>query len=348
MRARRSILSLFVLLVGGCVRAGFAPHGGAGDGAGPDLWAGDTGQPGDLAGDRTVADLARDTGPAGGKPAFVLFGVDGRRLVTFDRGDSWAVDQADSPRTGDQERWLQGGAFSPTRVVLVGGPWNDPGGYVLHSQDGTSWTEAALAGGQGPVDVAYGNGRFVTVNNIGYTSISTDGASWSSSTWTTLESGRGVCFGQGKFFAAGDSGRISVSTDGLSWQGTELGGGNLDAVACGATAFIAVSSDRRVTTQDGTTALKDQSGVNMGCCPAVAYGAGLFVDGGCNTSANGTDWSSPATPCSLKALDYGDGVFLAIDASQHVRRSPDGKSWTSLGPAPAGPELYHVRFVRFP
>ena len=330
------------------MRAGFAPYGGAGDGAGPDLSAGDKGLAGDLADALVVGDMLRDTGPAGGTAAFVLFGVDGRRMVTFDRGETWAVDQADVPQTGDQERWLMGGAFSPTRVVLVGGPWNDPGGYVLHSQDGASWAEAKITGSQGPLDVAYGNGRFVTVNNVGDTCVSTDGTSWTQCQSTSLESGRGICFGQGKFFAAGDSGRISVSTDGLSWQGTELGGENLSAVACGSSSFVAVSSDRRVTTVDGTTAAKDESGVNMGCCPAVAFGAGLFVDGGCNTSLNGKDWSPPAAPCSLKALAYGDGVFLAIDAAQGVRRSPDGKSWTSLGQIPAGPALYHVSFVRFP
>jgi hypothetical protein len=331
------------------VRGGFAPHDGAGAGSGSDLAGADQRTPGDqlLPGDLS-ADLSGDTGPTGGKPAFVLFGVDGRRLVTFDRGETWAVDQADSPLTGDQERWLMGGTWSAKRVVLVGGPWNDPGGYLLHSLDGTSWTEVPITYGQGPLDVAYGNGRFVTVNNVGQTCVSTAGSSFNQCQSGSLVSGRGVCHGQGKFFAAGNSGRISTSTDGVTWKGTELGGGDLSAVACGTDRFVAVSNDRRVTTLDGLTALKDESGLSLGCCWTVAFGKGLFIDGGCNTSADGVTWDPPTSNCSFKAVDFGDGVFLAITDADQVVRSADGRTWTSLGAIPEGPALYHVRFVRFP
>jgi hypothetical protein len=343
---RRVTAVLGSLALAGCLRAGFGAQPGA-DGA-DDLRAREAASTERVL-DGPRADL-RDARPetATGRGAFVLYGAGARRLVSFDQGSSWPVDQQDPVISDGTDRWLTGAAWREGVAVLVGGPWGSEGGFALRSDDGTHWTEVAITGSQGPLGLAFGADRFVTINNIGERCTSQDGAAWSCLGGSAAQ-GRALCFGQGRFFAAGDSGRISTSSDGVSWKTTELGGSTLSAAVCGADRFVAVGEGRRVTTLDGQAVLKDEPVPGLCACGELAFGKGIFVDYACNTSSDGLTWTPGPDGCAMYSIAFGDGVFLGVSKTKdQVMRSADGKTWQALRDRPRNPDVLHVRYVRFP
>ncbi len=369
----RATAVLAVLGLVSCVRGGFDPPsstGTRGDSARADLPAdlrleraageraldlgrldrADLPPAPDRAGERPV-DLPRgpdrDSAPSG-KGAFLLFGTDGRRLVSFDQGTTWPVDQQDPTPSGTSDRYLMSAAWKAGAAVIVGGPWGAPGGFALRSTNGTTWTEVPLAGGQGPIGVAFGAGVFAALNNVGELHSSSDGLSWSFVGGKA--EARSICYGQKRFFAAGDGGRISTSSDGLTWKTNTLGGSTLNAAVCGTDRFVAFGQGRRVTTLDGTTVLKDEAVSGLPAGGELDHGLGLFIDYAGSTSSDGLTWTPPPPLAySFYSIAFGDGVFLATSKSANqVLRSSDAKSWQPLRALPSNPAAFVVRYVRFP
>ena len=92
---------------------------------------------------------------------------------------------------------------------------------VLYSSDGINFTGVTGLTNSFYYSAAYGNGRFVAIDNVsGFSLTSTDGINWTSLTnSTTITSVSSMTYGGGKFLAARGTGKnqISQSTDGLTW-----------------------------------------------------------------------------------------------------------------------------------
>jgi hypothetical protein len=196
----------------------------------------------------------------------------------------------------------------------------------------TSWTyrtsTASPSGGltTGWVDVVYGNGIYIAINNANSSSnivqTSYDGLSWTarsiSPTTSSASAGfRSIAYGNGLFVAIqGDTTGTNVvitSSDGINWS--------------------AVSS----------TPIPLSNGWQC-----ITYGNGLFVVVGGNNSTNGSVMTSPngitwtAQTCvrstqSWSSVVYGSGLYVAVSSGNtfagtpgyyQVMTSPDGITWT--------------------
>jgi hypothetical protein len=121
---------------------------------------------------------------------------------------------------------------------------------AFYSQDnGTTWYRGTISGVSSLTDVAYGNGRFVTIDTWGdAVAVSTDGIVWTtSSLGLSLSSSLGgIRFGGGLFLFATADGKVYTSADGVAWrQRTQLDFGlisepNVSSVAFGAGGFLVV------------------------------------------------------------------------------------------------------------
>lgn len=96
-------------------------------------------------------------------------------------------------------------------------------GNISTSTDGVTWTTptAAIGGTTAYVSVAYGNNKYITIdNNHSYYATSSDGETW---TWNSITPGYlkgtivSILFYNGTFYALSEEGFISTSTDGITW-----------------------------------------------------------------------------------------------------------------------------------
>lgn len=192
--------------------------------------------------------------------------------------------------------------------------------------------------------VAYGNGRFVAVGDVGTVITSPDGEQWN-----LVASGQGiglssVVFGGGRFIAAGQDGTLYHSTDGLTWtQQSIRGGGELKEIAFGAGRWVIFHGDgRMLTSTDG-----ESWSACIGAAPPLtqlAYeGAlfGAFGPGGSKdepsrvlyTSADGLTWATATRLAAAQVSPtfvYGGGRYLAMAAPQSGASSADGLAWSPV------------------
>lgn len=230
--------------------------------------------------------------------------------------------------------------------------------------------------------VAYG--ADVWVRSIGTVpSWSADGGqSWTAGTSDVTQGAfRNVEFVNGRFFALCDSScaagkQIQYSDDGKSWTGAtapatgipvndakwndvSFGNGVLVAVSAGMNAGnetanrILRSTDNGVTWTTGQLPCRNCSAPLMyETAEAVVFAEGLFVAVGSKimTSEDGVTWTVRATG-TLKDIAYGNGVFVAVtpmgNGTNHVWRSDNGTSWTTVSHASIGTSPTYVHRIRF-
>ena len=211
--------------------------------------------------------------------------------------------------------------------------------------------------------VAYGGGKFVSMNTapmgtVGFQSV--DGATW---TTTTVPAGSyyGIAYGSGTFVAVAqtspilNTGKVATSQDGITWADVTTAssavlGGQVQwgAVAFGNGKFVAVSLNlgkAAYSTDSGQTWTAVTVGANE--WRAICYANSLFVavaKTGTNrvmTSPDGITWSTPSLPTGAdstgwKGVAYGAGLFVAINDNnggvqnnaKQFLTSPDGVTWT--------------------
>lgn len=137
----------------------------------------------------------------------------------------------------------------------------------------------------------------------------------------------GITYGNGIFVAVGSSGTVITSPDATAWTQREADiiKTTLYDVHHGNDLFVAVGGDERekdnsgviTTSPDGInwTARASQT---FGTLRAVTYGNGLYVAVGNNgtvvTSSDGVSWMqrTAVTSQSLNGVAYGNGLFVAV------------------------------------
>jgi outer membrane protein assembly factor BamB len=272
-------------------------------------------------------------------------------ISTSQDGITWTQQQPSGIPTGHGTSAL---LYEDGAYVAVG-----PGGSIIFSQNGISWTAVRSGYYDAFTSIAYGNNTFVAGSYSGRSYTSSDGVSW---TGKTTRDFNGITFNNGMFTGVGWS-RVSTSPDGVNWTDHQLGISNaLNGVTYGNGKYVAVGETGLIFTSPDTitwTQSTSNSSVNL---KGVAYGNGTYVAVGdmetILTSSDGITWAHRDTSFAasssgrvLGGITYGAGLFvISGDWSVGMLTSPDGINWAqSWKPVnsgnPVGVGYYNNTFV---
>jgi hypothetical protein len=164
----------------------------------------------------------------------------------------------------------------------------------------------------------------------------------------------GVAYGNGRFVAVGDMGTVLWSVDGSSgnWTALELPGcaADLNSITFGSTHFVAVGDDGEVwLSANGETGTWTDSSISGGGnLQKVVFGNGTFVAGGdhmwlSHDGSPGT-WAEsrplPSPHMSMSSLVFGEGRFLVLAPT-----GAETTTWWSLTCEPGSWENVYLCFV---
>jgi len=215
----------------------------------------------------------------------------GGKFVAIDAasGSSRAIYSADSGKTW-RETAISSGlvmlgiCYGNGKFVLVGNQ-EEGDGFSACSTDGVTWNVYQIKRPAGTNvtgywrDVAFGDGRFVSVNSSGQSAYSADGENWTGvtmpgdGTW----SGRdwtGIAYGSKKFVAMAENSEVSAYSEdgGVSWIEMALPRSiTWPKIAYGDGGFVAISSTGNISVY-----LPDETSVGY----EVSYLYQYSVDGG--------------------------------------------------------------------
>ena len=198
-----------------------------------------------------------------------------------------------------------------------------------------SWTVRHPTTGSAYVArVAYGNGAYVAVGQMGTIIVSPDGVTWIEADSGSFEDLRDVTFGNGLFVAVGAYGEILTSGDGFTWsRGFVATLDSLASVAAGGGVFVAVGYEGVLRSADGIIWSTVLSGVTEGTLSC--YGNGVFVlvgTSGVLTSVDGLNWVRQNSSMRLYAersqdLTFGGGRFVAVSGDS-IYTSTNATAWS--------------------
>ena len=204
---------------------------------------------------------------------------------------------------------LRAVAYGGGQFVAVGDQ-----GVLRHSAGGRTW-EPATSGTTAELNsLAYGNGTFVVpagTDGAGNAKIlrSVDAVNWTESS-TTLNVGSWViAFLNGEFIGVTTTGGILRSVDGAAWSQAAETSQPLTAVTFGNGVYIAVGNYGTIfSSSDGLNWV--DRGSNVAYEPVYDYESDAYVD----------------LP-NLLAVQYANGMFVAVGQGGAVVTSADGMTW---------------------
>ncbi|MFE6796528.1 cadherin-like beta sandwich domain-containing protein [Paenibacillus chitinolyticus] len=232
--------------------------------------------------------------------------------------------------------------------LLVAGT-GGAGNWIGTAEAAGTWDTVPNNAGTDLNQVAYGNGKWVAVGNLGTIMTSSDGLSWSKTT-IALSSAVGVTYAGSQWIVTGAGGKIATSPDAVTWTVRTTGASaNLSAAAYNGTVWvIAGYSGVILSSPDGIVWTPRTSGTTAPFY-SVTYGGGLFAavgsSGTIRTSPDGITWTTRSGgPDDLMGINYGAGQFVAGGSNQRVVTSSDGITWTPRTISVAGMNLYGIAY----
>src|SRR5262245_51906779 len=170
--------------------------------------------------------------------------------------------------------------------------------------------------------VAYGDGKFVAVGELGTIVVSADGTNWNRVTSGITTPLYAVACGDGGFVAVGQKGTILRSIHGLNWfRCPSPANTPLLAVTYGAGRFVAVG-DAILSSADGLHWVQHTDPLINAELTGIAYGNTQFVGvayGSSVTSQDGINWAVHPLNYTVNnpfpypiGITYGDGKFVAV------------------------------------
>lgn len=201
------------------------------------------------------------------------------------------------------------------------------------STTGKEW-EPLPALDANPLDVAFGNGKFVVVGSKGEVGTSANGRDWTFDTSGTRRSLNQIVFGNGVFVAVGDFNTCLTSTNGIQWTRRQLTSpwpfsGRFTDLAFGNNTFVAANAFEVFTSPNGTAWTRTEF---LSLVPGIYrlnYAAGGFVswsefEPDIFRSTDGKSWTPVHSPIDrfLEGIAYGNGIAVAVgDASARTNKS---------------------------
>jgi hypothetical protein len=176
---------------------------------------------------------------------------------------------------------------------------------------------------------------------------STNGTTWSTVTGTMFNGPLKIAYGQGKFVGFNQYGRVETSTDGLTWSGPQVLNGNSGDRYCNQFAYangtyVGVGYNNIapqgliLSSTDGEIWVNRSASANLNIrLDTVTYGAGVWVAGSISggwiaKSTDAVTWTTQTVGASFQitSIAYTD-KFIAVGASGNIRTSTDGTTWTA-------------------
>jgi hypothetical protein len=280
-------------------------------------------------------------GLAFGSSRYVGVGTDGGLIVSDDMMDWRSLHRGSRPN-------LRSCVFANGRFVAVGHD-ETTRGVALTSTNGRDWSAASLPGGP-LLDVAYGDGNYVTVGSDHAIHISQNAIDWSPvpNDWP-LWSFQKITYANGRFVAIAwgpfQEKALFSSDDGLAWTKRFEYGGNVwrHSLTSGNGVFVAVGigSMTNLISHDGVAWQESAPFPGFSEDVHLSFGNGRFVairDGRNNfesnqeifISTNGISWTSSHTNSTtlFKHVDFCENTFVVIGWDQTLFTSVDGVAWT--------------------
>lgn len=222
---------------------------------------------------------------------FLILDDDGHISTSTD-GTTWST-VIQSSELGNADNHWYNLCYDGTKFVAISKYGSTC--YISTSTDGTTWATPTiisnLTGRDNGRSLAYGNGKYIFMNDDGNISISTDGITWSNFTETyLLMNCPRLIYADNKFITLSSQGYVFISTDGTNWTSTQsanLNGYQWYNIGYDGSKFIAVSYNSYVS-----------------------------------TSTNGIDWTAPTHNSNLNSSDLWGG--MAYDGSKFVIVSSNG------------------------
>ncbi len=272
----------------------------------------------------------------------VAVGDDGTILTSPDSGLTWT---AQNSGVTDP---LYACLYAPLAGVYVVG--DSP---ALASPDASHWTQ--YGSGSYPFHgLAFGDGTFVGVGELGAIQASADGSTWTGRTSPTTSGLYGVTLANNSFLAVGQLGTIIGSAPYLAFGSLNSGTStNLTGLAVGA----GLTTSNMVAVGEGGTILSSPDGTNFvpvaspttNGLSAVTFADGQFIAVGASgtiiTSADGVTWDTAAsgTTNDLAGVTYGKGQYVAVGANATILISANGGTWSAV-PVNKGKNIISVSF----
>jgi hypothetical protein len=258
------------------------------------------------------------------------------------RGVAWggdyfvAVDRKRTMRSGDGINWVtnsaSGSPYEFAAVTCGAGRFVATGPYTISwSTNVTNWFPASNFVGHYNSGIAYGNGYFVIVGNIGVTGYSTNGHNWTGLPWGQFRELSGVTFGAGQFVAVGMGGVIATSTTATNWPPRSDG---------------PRSFTRNIACSDNECAFSDDSGIirmssdfmnwrivrSNTYVNRLAYVGNRFIGvwQGLVTVSGQPGWTNIAAPTTnwLWDVTFGKGTYVISGLAGTILTSTDALNWT--------------------
>jgi hypothetical protein len=271
-------------------------------------------------------------------------------LVSLKKKKCRIITSTMDPETGESSlnfvvpKWGSGNYEIILKTLVSEAPYVNPSTNPLdiwHSRN-------PLPQGNTLNGVAFGNGIFVAVGQLGTVMTSSDGLEWQISQSGIDNNLSAVAFGNGMFATVGNNGVILTSSEGVDWTPrTSETDSDLYDVTFGEGVFVVVGGDKILTSPDGvywtTFTLTDPSFSVF----HITYGNEIFIGVGVYTlitSTDGVHWSGSniqqnpldsTSRYSYAGVVYAHGFFYLInhhgsvyaDTYSGVTLSVDGLGW---------------------
>jgi len=217
--------------------------------------------------------------------------------------------------------------------------WVNEQGFVNISvtSDGTSYTTTyAPTNAPFAQSMAYGNGKYVLIEQTGKCWVSTDETNWVAAYCGSRERFFQIAQGNGRLAVAGEA--MMVSSDGMTFTNSAIPLTNsMVAVAYDGTNFVAVGG--KLSPAIGTVATSTngsdwayRTSNSEGKILAVCHGAPGWVAvglGGVISSPDTITWThrNPGTARPMYGVTYGNGLYVAVGNLGTMITSSNGVAW---------------------
>ncbi len=302
------------------------------------MWAQENWQP------RVSGTTVNLWGIAYGNGLWVAVGDPGT-ILTSPNGITWTKRDSGFPT-----RWLVSVAYANGLFVVTGGtpPQTERQGIILTSPDGVTWTPR-VNNATRINNVAWGNGTWLAVDDLGGRWTSLDGLTWSFGTTARTGYLRGLAYGAPTFVSTGLTG-IQSSYDGIGWVNRVPGAGQIEGLAYGRGRFVAVgtlglagvtysSRDGANWTQQPTTTDLSARAVTFFNNQFILTGTATVAGGGLATSFDGVGWTPRPTglPANsiLLAVAAGPDSAIAVGTEGAILQSAAALSAPSIATQPS-------------
>lgn len=272
-----------------------------------------------------------------GNGMFLMTGAPLDHIYTSLTGEDW------TSRRADTDGLSFGAIAGGNGIVVVAAQNLTANRSVLVSHDLEHWTRAEGIT-ERPLEIAFGNGRFVAACENGSISVSTDGAKWQPGN-SPIKPPDIYSFGQNiplqfsnGLFALTAAQGVYTSADGITWTLASPKGFNLVAAPDG---FLGINQGLWKSS-DGSnwTKLFDYPNGDHNQLMCAAQLNGSFIAGGTSGllfwSPNGVDWQQLVglVDISRRKLAYGNGEFMRYGEQDGAEFSGDGATWELVSNTP--------------